>query len=245
MDPMNTFPQSSDMTHAPTSKVHTWMLILLTWIAVLSLVAVALLLTKNSSNGLSSSEMAAACQNGTMNGITTNLTRISEACQTQPEETMTTKNVIIKGTELYPGFIAPESWHVSGAMSNNDTYTILMSDKPNIVYFFGSDAPSETKVTIKTEPIPASITSSTQAAYVATQFPATGFENISTTPKALTAGTLYTTEADALYEIGGDVHLTVLHFITGTKVVTIIYDNTAVKTDWEIILNSLDFSSIK
>ena len=189
--------------------------------------------------------MSAACQNGTINGITTNLTRISEACQTQPEETTTTKNVTIKGTELYPGFIAPESWHVSGAMSNNDTYTILMSDKPNIVYFFGSDAPSETKVTIKTEPIPASVTSSTQAAYVATQFPATGFENISTTSKALASGTLYTTEADALYEIGGDVHLTVLHFITGSKVATISYDNTAVKADWEVILNSLDFSSIK
>lgn len=238
-------PMTPEMNHVPTSKVHVWMLILLTWIAVFSIVIVGILLTKSSSNGLSSSEMAAACQNGTINGITTNLTRISEACQTEPEKTTATENVTITGTEFYPGFIAPKSWHVSGAMSNNDTYTILMSDKPNIVYFFGSDAPSETKVTIKTEPIPASVTSSTQAAYVATQFPATGFENVATASKALAAGTLYTTEADALYEIGGDVHLTVLHFFAGTKMVTISYDNAAAKTDWEIILNSLDFSSVK
>src|SRR3989338_1692975 len=119
MDPMNTSPLPSDMTHAPMSKTHTWMLILLTWIAVLSLVAVALLLTKSSSNGLSSSEMAAACQNGTVNGITTNLTRISEACQTEPATPVST--TAATGTPFrssdtktaLPELLLPSGWTAS------------------------------------------------------------------------------------------------------------------------------------
>ncbi len=95
-----------DVTHTPTSKVHTWMLILLTWIAVFSIVIVGILLTKSSSNGLSSSEMAAACQNGTINGITTNLTRISEACQDVPTESATIPIQI--ASSLIPSEVTPD-----------------------------------------------------------------------------------------------------------------------------------------
>ena len=66
---------------APTSKVHMWILLLLGWTAVFSLIAVGLLLTRSTDTGLSTTELSAACQNGTINGITTNLTRISDACQ--------------------------------------------------------------------------------------------------------------------------------------------------------------------
>lgn len=65
---------------AQPSKVHMWILILLGWTAVFSLLSVGLLLTKNTDPGLSTTELSAACQNGVLNGITTNLTRISEAC---------------------------------------------------------------------------------------------------------------------------------------------------------------------
>lgn len=229
-------------THTP-SKVHTWMLILLGWTAVFSLLSVGLLLTKSTDSGLSTTELSAACQNGVLNGITTNLTRISEACQDEPETTPNT--ISIQGTEFYPGFIALNGWHISGAMTNNDTYTISMSDKPNITYYFGTDAPSATKITIKTEPMPATVNPDTQTSFVAAQFPDTGFENISTTVETLTDGTLYTTEADQLYEIGGDIHQTTLHFFSSTKLVTIIYENTASAVDWSTFTDSLDWSTIK
>lgn len=246
MDEMN----SAIPDHVSPSKVHTWMLILLSWIAIFSLISVGLLLTKGSSSSLSATDITAACQNGSINAITTNLTRISDACQTTQEgknggEETTTNDITIKGTEFYPGFITPAGWHVSGNMTNNDTYTILMSDKPNIVYYFGTDAPSETKITIKTEPMPASALPNTQAAYVTAQFPATGFEHVSTSSSTVATGTLYVTEADQLYEIGGNIHQTTLHYFSPTKLVTIIYDNTATEASWEAIKNSLDFSSIK
>lgn len=240
---MNTQP--SDANYTPTSKVHTWMLILLTWIAVFSIVIVGILLTKGSSNSLSATDLAAACQNGTINGITTNLTRISEACNAEPTTPVPNGDTTIQGTEFYPGFIAPSGWHVSGSMTNNEIYTIVMSDKPNITYFFGTDAPSETKVTIKTEPIPTNAGATTLAAYVAAQFPATGFEHVSMTSSSVGTDTLFVTEADQLFEIGSDIHQTTLHYFSPTKLVTVTYNNTATVTSWATIKNSLDFSSIK
>jgi hypothetical protein len=231
--------------HTQPSKVHMWILILLGWTAVFSLLSVGLLLTKNTDPGLSTTELSAACQNGVLNGITTNLTRISEACSaSEPDPAAMSYDVTVKGTEYYPGFIAPAGWHVSGTM-NADTYSISMGDRPLIVYYFDSDAPSETKIQMVSIPTPNTVTPDTQAAYVATLFPADGFENVTTTSQTLTNGTLYTTEADQLYEMGSDVHQTALHYFSSAKLVTIIYNNTADEDDWTMIKESIDWSAIK
>jgi hypothetical protein len=237
MDAMNTVPG------AQPSKVHMWILILLGWTAVFSLLSVGLLLTKSTDSGLSDTELSAACQNGVLNGITTNLTRISEACS-ESEPATISYDVTINGTEYYPGFIAPAGWHVSGTM-NADTYSISMGDRPLIVYSFHSDAPSETKIQLVSIPTPSTVTPNTQAAFVATLFPAHEFENVTTTSQTLPNGTLYTTEADQLYEIGSDVHQTTLHYFSSTKLVTMTYDNTADEDDWTMIKESIDWSTIK
>lgn len=240
-----------DSSPSPSSpnKVHTWMIILLVWIAAFSLLTVGLLLTKNASSAnLSSADIALACQNGTINGITTNLTRLADACHTAssaPNVVSENKNVIIQGTAWYPGFTVPSAWHVAAKEFTGASYTVNLSDKPMIVSFFGTDAPSPEKITITTESLPTGVTFDTQASYVAAQFPATGFENVSTTSQVLTTGMLYTTEADQLYEIGGNIHQTTLNYFSPTKLVTVIYNNTAAATDWAIILASFDWSTIK
>lgn len=237
MDPLNATPGTQP------SKVHMWMLILLGWTAVFSLLSVGLLLTKNADSGLSTTELSAACQNGAINGITTNLTRISEACE-DVKDTDPAADLTIKGTMYYPGFVVPSGWHVFGTR-DADTYTISMGHRPLIVYYFDSDAPSEIQLQMVTIPTPQGVTAESQASYVAAQFPTDAFENISTTSQVLTNGTLYITGADQLYEMGRDIYQTTLHYFSATKLVTITYDNTAKEADWVTFVDSLDWSSIE
>lgn len=126
MDEMN----SAIPDHVPPSKVHTWMLILLSWIAIFSLITVGLLLTKGSSSGLSATDITAACQNGSINALTTNLTRISDACNTVPDakktEPVAATAPVVTGTVFdakdgqgyLPKLILPSSWSASVFMNN-------------------------------------------------------------------------------------------------------------------------------
>jgi len=224
------------------SKVHVWMLVLLVWTAVFSLIAVGLLLTRNPNSGLSTSELSAACQNGTINGITTNLTRIAEACATA--EPVDTSNITIKGTERYPGFIAPTGWHVAGSW-NNSIYTIAMNDEPMIIHVFDSEGTNLEKISISTAELPTGA-GSDSSAYVASLFSDSRFSEKSTTSQTLTNGTLYTTTLKERIEIDmGDHPQTILHFFTPTRLITINYKNGTADSAWATIEDSLDWSTVK
>lgn len=231
------------------------MIILLVWIAVFSLISVGLLLTKSSSSSsLSNSDITSACQNGTINALTTNLTRIADACEAGKGEKndgnpiAKIENVSIKGTNLYPGFVIPNGWHVSGDLTNSSEkgYTITMSDKPMIVYHVDSDAPSVTKIWIVTKVLPTEITPEKQSAYIASLYTDSHFSNVLTTSSTLTNGTLYTTTFhDGFSEFDKDSSKIVLHFFGATTLSSLTYNNEAKATDWEIIKNSLDWSTVK
>lgn len=225
-----------------------WILILLGWTAVFSLVAVGLLLTKGSTS-ISSSDISIACQNGTLNGITTNLTRISDACNAESGETpVPTATISVKGTEFYPGFSLPASWNIFGDWTNDgdqSSYTVLLSDKPMIITLFGSDQPFPTKIELTTAKVPSDVTADKQSAYINSLFTNKSYSNTATSSKALSGGTLYTTTTTLTSELLGAETQTVLHFFGKTMFTTITYTVGSADSAWTEFLGSLDWSSIK
>ncbi len=233
----------------PVSKVHTWILVLLSWTAVLSLIAVGLLLTKSSPN-LSTSDITIACQNGALNGITTNLTRISDACQatnqSEDPKTKGPKKLIFSGTEFYPGFILPGDWQVSGDWTKDgdqSSYTMQMSNKPLIITLFGSDAPSATKIwTTTTHAV--IIAADAQAQYVAAQFADAKFAGTTTTSTPITGGILYTTKTTVTSDLRGAEKETVLNFFGTTSSTVIRYIHGSVDSVWDEFAASLNWSTV-
>lgn len=225
-----------------------WMLILLGWTAVFSLIAVGILLTKGSTS-ISSSDISLACQNGTLNGITTNLTRISDACNTEIEGTPAPAATIsVKGTEFYPGFSLPVSWNAFGDWANGGSqtsYSIRLSDRPMIISTFGSDEPSATKIVLTTASIPSDVTADKQSAYIASQFADKSYSDTATTSKVISNGTLYTTTTTHTSELRGAEKRTVIHFFGKTMFTTITYTIGSVDSTWNAFVSSLDWSSIK
>lgn len=234
--------------HQPVNKIHMWMLILLGWTAVFSLIAVGLLLTKGSTS-ISSSDISLACQNGTLNGITTNLTRISDACNTETEGTPAPAATIsVKGTEFYPGFSVPASWNIFGDWTNagsQTSYTVLLSDQPMIITSFGSDQPFPTKIQLTTAPVPSDVPADKQSAYIASQFTDTSYSNTATTSKSIANGTLYTTTTTHTSELRGAETKTVLHFFGKTMFTDITYTVGSADSAWTAFVGSLDWSGIK
>lgn len=261
MDPMNTSPQPSDMMHTPTSKVHTWMLILLTWIAVLSLVAVALLLTKSSSNGLSTSEVAAACQNGTINGITTNLTRISEACEDEKDPDVTSASpsgASFDGTlseGALPGLVLPANWTASWNVGPFSEGLLAEFHAVKGVYRTcdacgGLDNPPEFRMTTWVAGKSELMNPEDVKAYYVEKSKAddTEYTNISVTSTAVSGGTLVsidgTRSIQAAGARNGDFHI--LKFVNATKYVELTFDEYgASNAEWLTLKNSLDWSSVK
>ena len=225
-----------------------WMLILLGWTAVFSLIAVGLLLTKGSTS-ISSSDISLACQNGTLNGITTNLTRISDACNTETEgNTAPAATISVKGTEFYPGFSLPTSWNTFGDWTNSGnqtSYTVRLSDQPMIIRTFGSDEPSATKIVMTTAPIPSDVSADKQTAYISSLFTDKSYSNTATTSKSLANGTLYTTTMTHTSDLRGAETQTVLHFFGKTMFTTITYTAGSADSVWGTFVGSLDWSSIK
>ena len=230
--------------HQVPSKVHTWMLILLGWTAVFSLIAVGLLLTKQSPS-ISSSEIALACQNGAMNGITTNLTRISETCAEAEGDDVATMTTV-KGTRFYPGFTLPVGWHIAGDWLRTDTdaeYEIEISLDPLIINYFDSDAPSATMIRMVTAN-PLTVDAEKQAEYVYNIFNDSSFSNTETNSTSLPGGILYTTKTIETSELRGAREMTVLHFFGASTVTSIDYYNGVADDAWSEFVKSLDWSTL-
>lgn len=227
-----------DMTQAPQSKVHTWMLILLTWIAVFSIVIVGILLTRNSSSSLSSSDIATACQNGTTSGITSNLTKISEACNADSATAATTTTMAIEGT---PTFSYPVGWQFT---VNRD----LVKGKHTIT-MNGDNGPIITGTDTEGPFVPFSLLAGTKTDLPMNEFPKDGaVTNGPTTVKILSNGTL-TTITGVTNDFTGELE-EFIFFVGQTQAVKITLPDPSIqseaqKADLAVIINSLDFSSIK
>lgn len=251
------------------------MLGLLVWTATFSLLAVGLILSQDSSDGLSDTEVSAACQNGVLNGITTNLTRISDACLSGSEtETATTAaanagtTFNIKGlAEIMPTFTLPAGW--SGSAFGNyshetgKAYASFMGTKGisfDCNECGGVTAPAQFSIT--SNPIGRTDgmseggeilalgsmdVATIEAAYKKT---GAGFSDVSVTSMKVNNGTLVTINANwsdpgGVVAHAGPFHI--LRFQTATNHIEIYFpvDHDATESEWEFLKNSLDWSTIK
>lgn len=252
--------------HAQPSKTHMWILILLGWTAVFSLLSVGLLLTKSSDSGLSTTELSAACQNGVMNGITTNLTRISEACSENNDENDSDTEASEYGATyvetLLPTFTLPAGWSTK-VFSNvgGDTSIPLATltgtkgvffDCNGCSYDIGSTLFSITSDTIAK----AKSMDTTAIAQYYKQNDAsvnpnseTTYSNISVSSVELSGKTLViidgTQSVAAAGASQGDFHI--LRLTTPITFVEVIFYESAGATndDWQTIYSSLDWSAVK
>lgn len=264
MDAMNT--QTPDMNHAPTSKVHTWMLILLTWIAVFSIVIVGILLTKGSGNTLSATDLAAACQNGTINGITTNLTRISEACNAEPTTTATTvsKGLSFSGNDYLPSLTMPINWTGSGFENNakdparpRATFAGTTGIYIDCNECGGVGFPSQFSMAgdvianlgiVETTVAPRYPLGSTDEATIKTNLAkVAGVSNVTVTSAAKGTGTLVTVTGS--FDPGGiDAYsgpFTILQYHTQTNVVELLRQSNVTDSEWEAMLSSINWTIVK
>ncbi len=264
MDEMN----SGIPEHAPANKVHTWMLILLVWIAAFSLVAVGLLLTKGSSTTLSATDITAACQNGSINALTTNLTRISDACNTVPD-TDKTESVAVaipattgttydaKDSQGYlPKLTLPQGWTANVFINN------AKADIPNTPFAsfgamkgIGFDCNECGGVTAPAQFWIEANDAAYANIYAVSELKADyeknakTYQNVTVTEK-LENGTQLVEINGTFTPDGVVAHAGIFHiikYITGTRFVEITFyeDHGATNAEWLTVKNSLDWSTVK
>ena len=233
---------SSDVqrpTSDSPSKVHMWILILLGWTAVFSLLSVGLLLTKSSDSGLSTTELSAACQNGVLNGITTNLTRISEACS-DAELIPTAPITVEMSVEGAPTFSYPLGWHFS---IYND-----LGDNKTTITIRGSADPIISGTNIRSPFSPFVLVAGHKVDLPMAEFPNSAETKGNVTVTVLENGTL-TTVTNVINDITGELE-EFIYFVGQTDAVKITLQDSSKRSvqqnaDIAIIINSLDFSEIQ
>lgn len=234
---------SPDVQHSTSdspSKVHMWMFIFLGWTAVFSLLSVGLLLTKSSDSGLSTTELSAACQNGVLNGITTNLTRISEACSNTESTASTAPTTVEMSIDNVPTFSYPLGWHFSiyhDVAGNKNTTTLRGSADP-LISGTNTHAPFS----------PFLLVAGHKADLPMAEFPNATETNGNVTVTVLENGTL-TTVTNVINDITGELE-EFIYFVGQTDAVKITLQDSSKRSvqqnaDIAIIVNSLDFSEIQ
>lgn len=259
---MESFSENTqDIQHTPPSKVHVWMLILLTWIAVFSLIIVGLLLTKTS-NSPSIADIASACQNGSINAITTNLTRISDACDVAPTN-ITSSPVLgasLDGTKTkgtLPSLTLPITW--SGAWNtgvfifNESILATFEATKgvyevcnecggiPNPARLSIATLTKEKAALMDVEKIKADYAERSKADDAE-------YTNLNVTSSSVSGGTLVSIDGTASEQAAGGLNgvFHILRFTNATKYVELTFDEVgATNAEWLVVKNSLDWSTVK
>jgi hypothetical protein len=242
-----------------------WMLILLAWSAVFSLLSVGLLLTKSSDPTLSTTELSAACQNGVLNGITTNLTRISEACSanvvadSEPESEVTLGTVFdgALADGALPGLALPIGW--TGTWNNGvfddgifATFTAVkgiyetcnacggLRNPPafNIVSREVSKAELMNPEAIKADYVEKSKADDAE------------YTNIAVTSSSPSVGTTIVTIDGTASEQAAGGHNGAFHIVrytNATKYIELTFreEDGATNADWLVVKKSLDWSTVK
>lgn len=255
---------TNPVPNAQPSKVHMWILILLGWTAVFSLLSVGLLLTKNFDSGLSSTELSAACQNGVLNGITTNLTRISEACSVK-DDTVESEGTLYPGSDVWlPPFTLPEDWSgyvfMNYAKDATKPYASFIGTKgvytncndcggvgfPTHFWIAGDTLANLSRVEAFVSPeFTLGSTDATAIEVAFTNNPS--LSNVDVTSSSVGNGTLI--EVSGTYDPGGisayagSFHI--LQFSNATTVVELLSMDFSSGDDYTTIKDSLDWSTIK
>lgn len=264
MDSLNQIP---DHSTTPPSKVHTWIIILLVWTAVFSLISVGLLLTKSSSSSLSQSDITSACQDGTINALTTNLTRISDACTAgkdgkkdtapvAPAVTTGTSFDAAKANGTLPKLTLPLGWTAEwskGLFTDGTlaTFTATKGINETCTECGGMDGPTRFFVTslplakaelMDPEKIKADYIERSKAAD-------TKFTNIVVTSTPVAGGTLVSIDGSQDIQAAGAAEgvFHILRFTNATKYVELTFNEyqSATNADWLVVKSSLDWSTVK
>jgi hypothetical protein len=246
--------------HQPVNKIHMWMLILLAWTAVFSLIGVGLLLTKGSTS-ISSSDISLACQNGTLNGITTNLTRISDVCKASDTDAATstapTGNTFdAAGAEgTLPALTLPLNWTASWSTGPFGEGVLAEFHAVKGIYETceacgGMPNPPEFRVTsllvakaelMDPEKIKADFVEKSKAADAE-------YTNIVVTSSTVAGGTLVSIDGTADIQAAGATNgpFHILRYINATKYVELNFTEWGgTNAEWMIVKNSLDWSTVK
>lgn len=254
----DTYPQETGTT--PASKIHIWILILLVWTAVFAMIAVGLILTKSSAPSISQSSIALACQNGAMNGITTNLTRISDAClpsgDDQSESVSGPTYDAADSRGYLPKVVLPLHWSGNVFMNFAKDVTLPYARfhaTKGIAFGCnecgGVSAPAEFTVT-GNDLLPAHSAlmdvAKLQSDYAAN---AAQYTQITVTSESVSNGTLVHIDGiftpDGVVAHAGQFHI--LRFANTTKFVELTFyeDHGATNAEWELVKASLDWSTVK
>lgn len=255
---------TNPVPNAQPSKVHMWILLLLSWTAVFSLLSVGLLLTKKSDSGLSTTELSAACQNGVLNGITTNLTRISEACSAE-DDAPESEGTFYPGSDAWlPPFTLPENWSgyvfMNYAKEATKPYASFTGTKgvfsncnecggtgfPTQFWMASDTLANITRVETFVSPeFPLGSTDATTIEVAFSNNP--NLTNVDVTSSSVGNGTLIevsgTYDAGGISAYAGSFHL--LQFSNATTVVELLSMDFSSGDDYKTIKDSIDWSTIK
>ncbi|MCR4312468.1 MAG: hypothetical protein NUV56_04250 [Candidatus Uhrbacteria bacterium] len=250
-----TAPNSEAPTH---SKIHTWIIILLTWIAVLSLATLAMLIAKNGKKSATADELATACQNAVVSGIMQNTDELADTCLTALNEGKAegeTEPESVQPTSSMAGFDYPYDWTAFMLdTSNADRLQFTLFLDPGFVSVCdGCDGPNVPIVAHSEVKDPAVITAHTSYGnYWKKIYSEAGagntLTNVSVSEETTSNGTMYTFtgRSDGMW---GPSDFETIYFEGTKSVATISYsvpdDGEEHDDAWELIKNSLDFSLIE
>lgn len=210
----------------------------------LSIGAIALIVLFNS-NRPTAAELTAACQSQVGSAISAEYQQTVDACkQSADAAAKNALNVVVATTE-YPGFSYPLSWTAVGTFTKtNGGSTESIDIAPNFLQYSNGTAPNvpiNISVFSVSAPHPALDAQDKFEAYVKTQYSGDCAETL--TFKEETIG------AASVYDVSGSCNNTIEDiYYRGTDQYVVAHFEASVTTAaeaWQIIKNSLDFSSIK
>ncbi len=248
---------------APASKIHIWILILLVWTAVFAMIAVGLILTKSSEPSISQSSIALACQNGAMNGITTNLTRISDACLPDGDNdgkgSQVTGHIFnaVDADGKLPALTLPTGWTAEWSTGVFDEGILATFRSVKGIYETcrecgGMRNPPSFSITAMMMEKADLMEPDAITAYYVEQSKADDREytNIAVTKNTSTPGmTLITIDGVSAENAAGGHNgpFHIVRFLNATKYIELTFreEDGATNAEWEIVKNSLDWSTVK
>lgn len=237
----------------PHSKIHTWIIVLLGWIVVLSLATLVLTFGKN--DGASADDVSTACQDAVNSSIVENATAIADSCLAALEEGKPEGNdepESVSASSTMVGFEYPSDWT---AAMRDTTYESRQSFTthldPGFIFFCdGCDGPM-VPITIRTEakdPAVAANFGSYKGYWQQIYAESTSYPSVTNSETVMSNGTLYTFSGRA-NGLGGPADFEALHFEGATWVATVFFDEfddgDEYDDAWELVKNSLDFSLIQ
>ncbi|KKW30306.1 MAG: hypothetical protein UY72_C0015G0003 [Candidatus Uhrbacteria bacterium GW2011_GWD2_52_7] len=243
-------------TQPAHSKIHTWIIVLLGWIIVLSLVTIGVVLSKNPTTGMNASELANACQNAVVTGITQQTDTIADSCLSALEEGKSKSGQEpeqVQASSIMAGFDYPYDWTafmLNTTHNDQERFTLFLD--PDFVYICDDCDGPNTPIVVHTE---------TKDPNIITQYGSYGeywkniytsdslYTNITISSKIISNGTIYTItgRSDGL---GGPANFEKIAFEGSQRVVTVYHSvaDDATETyqdEWTVVKDSLNFSLVE